>query len=435
MRISVVGTGYLGATHAACLAALGHDVIGVDADEVKVRSLSAGRAPFHEPGLDDLLRQGLDSGRLRFSTDISGAAAAQAHFICVGTPQSATSGRADLTALWSAVHSLAGVLGADNLVVGKSTVPVGTAAQIARWFERHVDQGVRVAWNPEFLREGFAVADTLMPDRLVFGVEDDTAAALLHEVYAPIVSRGVPAVRTERATAELAKLSANVMLASRLSTVNVLAEVCEQAGADIHQLVTVLGLDHRIGREFLEPGLGFGGSCLPKDLRAFVERARELGVDSSLRLLVECDAVNLHQRARTVARVEELVSEHGRPCVAILGAAFKPGSDDVRDSPALDVASRLHADGLDVRVYDPLAVSRARVAHPELSYADSVEDACRGAHLVLVLTAWEEFAGIDPMALGVVVSSRIVLDARLALDADKWSEAGWEFHALGRAGG
>ena len=435
MLISVIGTGYLGATHAACLAACGHDVVGVDTSPERVTMLATGRAPFHEPGLDDLLAGGVASGRLRFTTDCSDAADAQVHFLCVGTPQRPGSHAADLSSLDAAVTALAPRLQGAALVVGKSTVPVGTARLLGERLRRQAPAGdaVRVAWNPEFLREGHAVQDSLRPDRLVFGVEDDEADQTLRDVYAPMINAGVPVVRTDLATAELAKVSANVMLATRISLVNLLAEVCETAAADVGDLTRILGLDERIGPKFLNPGVGFGGGCLPKDTRAFVARAEELGVGGPAAVLREVDAINMRQRARTIDRAVTMLGGRvdGRE-IAVLGAAFKAGSDDVRDSPAVDVAATLQARGARVRVHDPKANANLRRAVPALEVHGTIEDACRGADIVLVLTDWDEFRGIDPGALASTVEHPRVLDGRLVLDPDKWRAAGWEFHALGR---
>lgn len=437
MRISVIGTGYLGATHAACLAAVGHEVVGIDSDPARVESLSRGAAPFHEPGLEPLLHKGVTSGRLTFGTDCAQAADADVHFLCVGTPQRPGSHAADLSALDAAVSALLPCLDRPSLVVGKSTVPVGTATRLGDRLRREAPAGDRVgiAWNPEFLREGHAVEDSLHPDRLVFGVETDESDQVLREVYAPQVAEGVPVVRTDLATAELAKVSANVMLAARISLVNMLAEVCEASDADVADLTRILGLDERIGSKFLNPGVGFGGGCLPKDTRAFVARAEELGVGGPAAVLREVDAINMRQRARTIDKAVGLLGGrvHGRR-VAVLGAAFKADSDDVRDSPALDVAATLEARGAEVHVYDPQATGNAVKARPGLRAAPSVEDACRDADVVLVLTDWDEFRGLEPVALADVVRHPRVVDGRLVLDPDKWRAAGWDFHALGRGG-
>jgi UDPglucose 6-dehydrogenase len=435
VRISVIGTGYLGATHAACLAASGHQVVGVDSDPAKVARLAAGSVPFHEPGLAALLRRGVGSGELTFDTDLAAAADAEVHFLCVGTPQRAGSHAADLSALDAAVTALAPLLRRPALVVGKSTVPVGTARRLGDRLRAQAPAGdrVRIAWNPEFLREGHAVEDSLHPDRLVLGVDDDESDQVLRDVYSRMINDGVPVVRTDLETAELAKVSANVMLATRISLVNLLAEVCEAADADVGDLTTILGLDDRIGHRFLDPGVGFGGGCLPKDLRAFVARAEELGVGGPAGLLREVDTINMRQRARTIDLAVRLLGggATGRR-VAVLGAAFKAGSDDVRDSPALDVAATLQARGADVHVFDPQAGARVRAEQPLLHCADSIERACRDAEIVLVLTDWEEFRGIDPVALAEQVREPRVVDGRLVLDPDKWRAAGWDFHALGR---
>ncbi|TNC42278.1 UDP-glucose dehydrogenase family protein [Mumia zhuanghuii] len=430
MKISVIGTGYLGATHAACLASYGHDVVALDVDESRVRTLAAGHVPFHEPGLDELVVDGLRTGRLRPTSDPAAIGDAEIHFLCVGTPQVPGGRGADLTALDGAAATVARAARQPCLVVGRSTVPVGTADALAARMETEAAVPVSLAWNPEFLREGRAVEDSLRPDRLVLGVADDAAYVTLSAVYAPVVAAGVQVIRTDRRTAELAKTSANVMLASRISVVNVLSEMCERAGADIGDLVRVLGSDPRIGPDVLQPGLGFGGSCLPKDTRAFVAQGRELGVES-VALIHEVDMVNMRQRARAIDAVRRAWGSRRR--VAVLGAAFKQGSDDVRDSPALDVARTLHHLGATVMVHDPLAAEAARRAAPELGYADDVESAVRDADVVAVLTPWEEYTGLDPVSLYDLAASPSVVDARGCLDADKWTAAGWRFHGLGRS--
>lgn len=432
----MVGTGYLGATHAACLAACGHDVVGIDTSTDRVSMLAQGRAPFHEPGLDRLLAQGVEGGRLRFTTELGGVSGAQVHFLCVGTPQQAGSHRADLSALETVVAGLAPLITEPVLVVGKSTVPVGTAHRLAQALRSSspAGAGVGIAWNPEFLREGHAVRDSLEPDRLVFGVERDDDDQTLRDVYAPLINAGVPVVRTDLATAELAKVSANVMLASRISLVNLLAEVCEAADADVADLTRILGLDERIGSGYLHPGVGYGGGCLPKDTRAFAARAEELGLGAPAAILRQVDSINMRQRARTIDAAVRLLGGQARGRrVAVLGTAFKAGSDDVRDSPALDIAATLQARGAQVHVYDPQAGTVTGRQRPALVVEPSAEDACRGADIVLVLTDWPEFRGLDPVALAEVVGSQRVVDGRLVLDADKWRAAGWQLHALGRS--
>src|SRR5450631_3788128 len=378
MHISVIGCGYLGAVHAAAMARLGHDVVGVDVDEAKVNALAAGRAPFFVLELAELLTETLATGRLRFTTDIAEIKGAGVHFVCVGTPQMRGEFAADLTYVDAAFAAVLPLVSEGDLVVGKSTVPVGTAEGLARDFE---GSGATLVWNPEFLREGFAVQDTLHPDRLVYGVPSgapgENAKLLLDEVYAAPLAEGVPLVVTDYATAELVKVAANSFLATKISFINAMAEVCEASGADVVQLAEAIGYDERIGRKFLNAGLGFGGGCLPKDIRAFMARAGELGVDQALTFLREVDAINQRRRSRTVdlARAELGGTLNGRT-VAVLGAAFKPSSDDVRDSPALDVAANLHEQGANVRVYDPQAMANARVRFPLLDYRAGVFDAC-----------------------------------------------------------
>ncbi|MFI5099990.1 MAG: UDP-glucose dehydrogenase family protein [Actinomycetes bacterium] len=435
-RITVIGTGYLGATHAAAMAELGHEVLGIDIDAKKIEQLSGGDVPFYEPELPELVRKGLASGALRFGTDPAEAAAfGDVHFVCVGTPQKQGSYAADLTALETATESLAAHLGRPALVVGKSTVPVGTAQRIASRLRAlaPAGDGVELAWNPEFLREGHAVKDSLDPDRLVFGVGSPEAEATLRSVYAPVIARGTPVVVADLPTSELVKVAANSFLATKISFINAMAELCEATGADVATLSEALAHDKRIGGDFLRAGLGFGGGCLPKDIRAFMARAGELGVDQALTFLREVDAINQRRRARTVdlARAALGGSFDGRS-VTVLGAAFKPGSDDVRDSPALDVAVTIHEQGGRVRVYDPQAMENARARFPLLTYSHDVQSACEGADIVLHLTEWAEFRELDPAQLGEVVAHRRVVDGRGVLDAERWRAAGWTYRALGR---
>ena len=428
--MSVVGTGYLGATHAACMAELGHDVVGIDTDPAKVAALASGTVPFWEPGLDEVLQRGLDSGRLRFSTDPADAAGSRVHFVCVGTPQRADSPAADLTQVHGAVEALMPVLTPGSLLVGKSTVPVGTAAGLA---ERVAGTGAHVAWNPEFLREGHAVEDTLRPDRLVFGVTDPADEAVLREVYAALLDAGTPLLVTDFATAELVKVAANAFLATKISFINAMAEVCEATGGDILTLSAALGMDPRIGPQFLRAGLGFGGGCLPKDIRAFMARAGELGVDEALMFLRDIDDINIRRRQHTVdLAVEAMGGQADGRRVAVWGAAFKPDSDDVRDSPALHVATALREAGATVTVHDPRAVDNARRMFPDLDYADTPADAARDADVVLLLTEWSDYRDLDPATIAPVVRQATLIDARNALDVDRWRAAGWTYRALGR---
>jgi UDPglucose 6-dehydrogenase len=435
-RLTVIGTGYLGATHAVCMAELGYEVLGLDVDADKIAKLNAGEVPFFEPGLDELLRKNLDAGTVRFTTSYDEIAdVGDVHFLCVGTPQRPGSYAADLTYLDAAVAALAPRLTRECLVVGKSTVPAGTAVRVAAEMARLAPAGdaAELAWNPEFLREGYAVKDTLHPDRLVIGVRSERAEKTLRDVYQPLLDADIPLIVTDFATAELVKVSANAFLATKISFINAMAEVCEVTGGDVTKLSEALSYDTRIGGRFLHAGLGFGGGCLPKDIRAFMARAGELGVDQALTFLRHIDAINMRRRARMVDLAREQVDgSFAGKRVAVLGAAFKPNSDDIRDSPALDVAATIQREGAAVVVYDPQAMDNARRLHPDLTYADSAVDAARDADVVLHLTEWREFRDMEPAVLDPVVHGRRIVDGRNALDPDRWRDAGWSYRALGR---
>ncbi|RAM36817.1 UDP-glucose dehydrogenase family protein [Arthrobacter globiformis] len=434
LSLSVLGTGYLGTTHAVCMALMGRRVVGIDVDSDKIRLLSGGELPFYEPGLEKLLRRMLETGRLSFTTDFSAAADAGIHFLCVGTPQMPDSQAADLRYLEAAVSLLAPHLDRECLVAGKSTVPIGTAERLTSFLQQNAPAGagVELAWNPEFLREGHAVEDTLHPDRLVFGVPSERARALLAACYAPIIADGTPVVVTDLATAELVKAAANSFLATKISYINAMAEICEATGADVNQLATALSYDSRIGGRFLKPGLGFGGGCLPKDIRAFTHRAKELGVGQAVGFLQEVDAINQRRRQRTVDLITEMAcGDLTGVQVTVLGAAFKPDSDDVRDAPALDVARMLHQAGAKVTVFDPKAMDNARRSYPDLAYAETLEAAVTGAEIVALLTEWDLFRRADPVALGALVQLRNIVDGRHALDAEAYRAAGWDYRALG----
>ncbi|WP_375431237.1 UDP-glucose dehydrogenase family protein [uncultured Friedmanniella sp.] len=436
VSLSVIGCGYLGAVHAAAMASLGHDVVGVDVDAGKVAELNAGQAPFFEPGLTELLGEGERTGQLQFTTDLGSAASAQVHFICVGTPQRRGENSADLRHVDAALQQLLPHLKPGDVVVGKSTVPVGTAERLAEQV-RSVEPSATLVWNPEFLREGLAVKDTLSPDRLVYGVPEgpagERAVVVLNRVYAKAVANGVPVVVTDYATAQLVKVAANSFLATKISFINAMAELCEVTGGDVVQLADAIGYDARIGRRFLNAGLGFGGGCLPKDIRAFMARAGELGVDQALTFLREVDSINMRRRVRMVDLAREVCegSIVGRR-IAVLGAAFKPDSDDVRDSPALSVAAQMTLQGADVVVTDPQAIANASAKWPDLVFAETADEAVRGAELVLLLTEWPEYIALDPVQLRDLVAKPRMLDGRNALDAARWRAAGWTYRALGR---
>jgi UDPglucose 6-dehydrogenase len=432
LTLSVVGCGYLGATHAACMSSLGFTVVGVDTDPEKVALLQSGKLPFYEPGLDTLLEQEMKTGRLSFTTDFSAVKDADVHFVCVGTPQVKDGLAADLTYVKSAVAAIAPYLKDGSLVVGKSTVPVGTAQALRAELAKIAPQA-DLAWNPEFLREGFAVEDTLTPNRLVVGVANDRAENILKEVYEPVIALGTPWIRADLPTSELVKVAANSFLATKISFINAMAEVCEAAGGDVTVLAKAIGYDPRIGNRFLQAGIGFGGGCLPKDIRAFMARAEELGAKQALEFLREIDAINLRARQRVIDVVRgELSEDLTQYKIAVLGATFKPDSDDVRDSPALDIAVQLHAAGATVVIHDPQGIEPARKRFPNLDYSAEINDAIKDADLILHLTEWKEYRQIDPAAISSIVKSKIIIDGRNMLDRTLWRNAGWKFHALGR---
>lgn len=432
LTLSVIGCGYLGATHAACMSSLGFKVIGLDTDPDKVAMLSRGELPFYEPGLDILLASEIKSGRLTFTSDVSAIESADIHFLCVGTPQVKDGLAADLTFVTSAVRAIAPHLKAGSLVVGKSTVPVGTAETLREALTISAPEA-DLAWNPEFLREGFALEDTLRPNRIVVGVTNDRAEEILKTVYAPILALGTPWIRTDLATSELVKVAANSFLATKISFINAMAEVCEAAGGDVTVLAKAIGYDPRIGHRFLQAGIGFGGGCLPKDIRAFMARAQELGAKQALEFLREIDAINLRARQRVIDVVRsELTQDLTGYKIAVLGATFKPDSDDVRDSPALDIAAALLAAGAHVVVNDPKGIEPARKRFPKLNYSESITECVKGADLILHLTEWKQYRELDPLLLGQLVKNKSIIDGRNALDRELWRAAGWKFRALGR---
>jgi len=433
IKVSVIGTGYLGATHAACMSSLGFDVIGVDVDAAKIALLTEGRVPFYEPDLEDLLQKEIASGRLTFSTDFNAIADVDVHFICVGTPQQAGSLAADLKYVDAALDAVAGVCKPGSLVVGKSTVPVGTAARLRERLLK-INPDADLAWNPEFLREGFAVEDTLHPNRLVVGVTSDAAEAKLKEIYKSNLAENTPWVRADLPTSELVKVAANSFLATKISFINAMAEVCEAAGGDVTVLAKAIGYDPRIGSRFLQAGIGFGGGCLPKDIRAFMARASELGADQALEFLREIDSINLRARQRIIELVrKDLLDNLSGKKIAVLGAAFKPDSDDVRDSPALDIAAQIAAAGAIVTVHDPKAIEPAKKRFPALGFSEDIEGALKDADLVLHLTEWRLYRELDPAKMAKLVANPIIIDGRNALDREAWVAAGWKFRALGRA--
>jgi UDPglucose 6-dehydrogenase len=433
MKLSVIGTGYLGATHAAAMSSLGFEVIGVDVDSAKVKTLAQGQVPFFEPGLSELLQTQLQTGRLSFTTDFAQIADCDVHFICVGTPQQRDGLAADLSFVHAAIEAIAPVAKSESLIVGKSTVPVGTAEKLSA---RLIELGcsAELAWNPEFLREGFAIEDTLRPNRLVVGVVSDRAEAILKDVYAKLIADDIPWIRADLPTAELVKVAANSFLATKISFINAMAEICEVSGADVNVLAKAIGHDPRIGSRFLQAGIGFGGGCLPKDIRAFMARSEELGASQSLEFLREIDSINQRARLRMVElAADELGGDLKSRRIAVLGAAFKPDSDDVRDSPALDIAAALHNAGALVRIHDPKAIPNARKRFPDLDFQESLTSTFIGAELILHLTEWKEYRSLDPRAVREQVAHPSIIDGRNILDESIWVAAGWRFRAQGRA--
>jgi UDPglucose 6-dehydrogenase len=440
MRVTAIGIGYLGLTHAVCMADLGHEVLAMDVDVAKVEKAARGETPFFEPGLEPLLRKNLDAGRLRFTTSFQEVAEfGDVHFLCVGTPQKPGETAADLSYVYGATEALAPYLTRECLIVGKSTVPVGTARDLLGRVQALAparDQ-VSLLWNPEFLREGYAVQDTITPDRFVFGVTSDDAGyradATIREVYATPLDSGIPGITMDLETAELVKVSANSFLATKISFINAMAEMCEASGADVIALADAIGIDTRIGRRFLSPGLGFGGGCLPKDIRAFRSTAATKGVDSIVSLLTTVDEINLGRRERVITLAREAVGgDLAGKRIAVLGIAFKPNTDDIRDSPSLDVCKKLAAEGAIVSVHDPVAMLNAARGYPDFQYADSVHEAAEQAEVVLHLTEWADYRAIDPAALAEVVAQQVLVDARSALDADGWHAAGWTVYRPGQ---
>ncbi len=438
MRMTVIGTGYLGATHAACMAELGHEVLGVDVDEAKITALSAGKVPFFEPGLPEVLKRNITAGRLSFTTDYEQAAEfANVHFLGVGTPQKHGSYAADLTYVRAVITELVPKLRGKHVIFGKSTVPVGTAAELQELADSlAVDAEVEIAWNPEFLREGYAVKDTITPDRIVLGVRDGESQAeeLAREVYATPLESQTPFIVSDLETAELVKVSANAFLATKISFINAVSEICEIVGGDVTKLADAIGYDERIGRKFLGAGLGFGGGCLPKDIRAFMARAGELGADQALTFLREVDAINMRRRDRVVELAREAFDGNllGHR-ITVLGCSFKPNSDDVRDSPALSVSGSLSLAGAAVTVYDPEGMDNAKKVFPTLSYAPDLDTALRDAELVILATEWQVFRDLSPEATADLVAQKRIIDGRNVLDVAAWKQAGWTIQALGRS--
>lgn len=433
MKMTVIGCGHLGATHAACMAAIGHEVVGVDIDEGKVQLLNSGRGWFHEPDLNPMLAENIAAGRLRFTTDFAEAAKfANVHFIGVATPGSAD-GSYDLSQVMAAVKALTRHLRPDALIIGKSTVAPGTATQLQEMIDRLLrpEQGTaEITWNPEFLREGCAVADTLRPDRIVVGVQSDSAAATVAEIYRPLTDTGIPLLLTNLTTAELAKGAANAFLATKISFINAMADICVATGADITVLSQSLGLDPRIGSAFLKAGIGYGGACLPKDVRGLGNFAAGVNASSAAALLAAIDSVNVARVGQVIDLVRKEIGDIRQKRIAVWGAAFKAGTDDVRESAALLLAAQLHELGGIVAVYDPMGRGNALAALPWISYADSPLDAAASADVIVVATAWPEFNEVDCAEISKLGRNNVIVDACQGVSSSAWQQAGWRTVSL-----
>ena len=428
----MIGLGYLGATHALAMAQLGHQVTGIDTDTAKVDSLNAGRAWFHEPGMQDALAESLSDGSVEFQSGFDLTTRPEVTFICVGTPQSAASGSVDTSFVMSAGRSLARLITADEVVVGKSTVPVGTAALLRGQMSEIAGFPIHLAWNPEFLREGTALRDSLNPDRIVIGSWDECSTQKLKEVYKPILDLGTPLVEVDVPTAELVKVAANAFLATKVSFINAMAEIAEASGADAVELARAIGYDDRIGNKFLRAGIGFGGGCLPKDIRGFVARADELGAGDAVSFLKDVDAINQRRREKVVELSRQELGELTSKKVLVLGLSFKPDSDDMRDSPALDIALRLAEAGAQVTVHDPVALRALGDKHEELIREQELTLAAKDQDLVILGTEWAEYKSMNPAEFGKLVANKLIIDGRNVLDVEAWQAAGWRLIALGR---
>ena len=434
MKVGVLGVGHVGLVTAVCMASLGHDVVGMDDDANKVHALQNGVVPFYEPGLPALLADVVAAGRLVFTRDAAQAIAGQdVVFVCVGTPRG-KDGAPHLGFVEAAATSVATHATGPLIVAEKSTVPVKTGERIAQWLERSgAAVGAHdVVSNPEFLREGTAIVDTLHPDRIVVGADSDRAHGVMRALYEPMLaSHDCPYVATDVRTAELIKHASNAFLATKISFINAIARICELADADVQVLADAMGMDPRIGRSFLNAGLGYGGSCFPKDVDAFIAIAGELGYDFGL--LRETARVNDDAKAWPLRQLKRMLDPVAGATVAVLGVAFKPGTDDVRDAPALDVIEGLRAAGATVRLHDPITLPAVRDRWTDVALCDDVEAALRGADAVVVCTEWDEYADITPQRLRDLLTGTVVVDGRGVWDVDALRAAGLNASAVGRA--
>jgi len=432
MRIAMIGTGYVGLVSGACFADFGHQVTCIDKDAGKIDALNAGKMPIWEPGLEALVQANVARGRLRFTTDLAhGVEGAEAVFIAVGTPARRGDGHADLTYVYAAVRELAPLIKRPLVVVTKSTVPVGSGDRIVEILAEEGVEGASVASNPEFLREGAAIRDFKIPDRIVVGAEDEQARTVLREVYRPLFLNQAPILFTGRRTAELIKYASNAFLAVKISFINEIADLCEAVGADVQDVARGIGLDNRIGAKFLHPGPGYGGSCFPKDTVALLQTADQAGVDQRIvRTVVE---VNDRRKASMAARVAAALGGNLKgKRVAVLGLAFKPNTDDMREAPSIALIEGLLKGGAQVAAFDPVAIEQAQPLMPQVEFAPDAHAAAAAADALVIVTEWDEFRALDLEDLAAVMRGKVLVDLRNVYDRAEAERAGLVYFGIGR---
>jgi UDPglucose 6-dehydrogenase len=435
MKITVIGAGYVGLVTAACLADTGNEVMCVEKVSEKLATLKKGESPIYEPGLSEVLKKNIASGNIIFTDNIEeGAKFAEAIFLCVGTPQSDT-GKADLSQVEEAARQIAEVSHGYKLVIEKSTVPVNTHKKVKMTLNRYANPTVQfdVASNPEFLREGSALFDFTQPDRIVVGAESERAADIFREIYRPFTDKGFPLLITTPAAAELIKHASNSFLALKISYINMVADLCEKVGADIELVAEGMGFDKRIGRAFLNAGLGYGGSCFPKDVKAFINMADENGVDFTM--LEEADCINAHRRVKFLQKIEDLLWITKDKKICVWGLAFKPNTDDIREAPAIDLVRELAESGANLRLCDPKAADNFKKLFPEggnIQYYEDMFEAAKDADAILLVTEWKEFVEADIEKIKKLMHLPLIIDGRNAFDPKKMKEAGVEYYSIGR---
>ena len=435
MRVAMIGTGYVGLVSGACFADFGHHVICVDKDADKIAALSRGDLPIYEPGLQPLVQSNVREGRLRFATGLAAPVSeADAVFIAVGTPSRRGDGHADLSYVYAAAREIAAALEGFTLVVTKSTVPVGTGDEVERIIREVRPQAdAVVVSNPEFLREGAGIRDFKHPDRIVVGTEDERAKEVVAELYRPLYLNAAPLLYTSRRTAELIKYAANAFLATKVTFINEIAELCEKVGADVQEVARGIGLDNRIGAKFLHAGPGFGGSCFPKDALALIKTGQDH--EAPLRIVETIMAVN-DQRKRAMGRkvAAALGGNLRGKTVAVLGLTFKPNTDDMREAPAIALITALRDMGAAVRAYDPAGMEQAKPLLPDIAYADSAYACAQGADALVIVTEWEQFRALDLARLKAIMARPVVVDLRNVYRPEDMARYGFAYHSVGRSG-